>query len=220
MGNTAGRAEVHSSLKPPGASTLKLYKPINDQIHQFVSFNNLDYSIILYQVWIQIDERRDIAQKTRETGYLAVPARFATNRCNGLSANCDILPSFISNMASEDDFCAEMRVKTKDIHDKSDRLINLKLAVVLTDTRLYAEVLADFYMVFQTIENCLDVHGKHPHVGPLANPSMMRAEAFEKDLEFYLGKDWRGLIRPSQSAKLYCDRILQVAEHDPALLVA
>lgn len=123
-------------------------------------------------------------------------------------------------MADKDDFCSEMRDKTKNVHDRSDKLVNFKLAVVLTDTKLYGHVLSDFYAVFQTIENALYEHRGHEHVGPLFFQEMQRSARFEEDLEFYLGTDWRAKVEPSAPAKAYCDRILHIAETDPSLLIA
>lgn len=131
-----------------------------------------------------------------------------------------------SNMADDRvleeprDFCAELRSKTKDIHDRSDRLINWKLAIVLTDLKLWGDVLADFYFVFQTIETCLEEYHSHPHVGPLYHPAILRRVAFAKDLEYYLGKDWNSFVKPSPPAAKYCDRIMEAAKTNPALLIA
>ena len=121
---------------------------------------------------------------------------------------------------SETDFCTELRQKTQAVHDKSDRLVNLKLAVVLTDTKLYGRVLADFYYVFQTIEECVSRCGHHKYIEPLQIAGLLRTQAFEDDLDFYLGTDWRGQVEPSDPARLYCDRILKVSEEDPTLLIA
>ena len=119
-----------------------------------------------------------------------------------------------------DDFCAEMHSKTKTVHDESDKLINTKLAVVLTDTRLYAEVLSDFYFVFQTLEKALEEHKDHPCVASIVSDDLLRTKAFEKDLEYYIGEDWNAVVEPSMPARTYCDRIVEVAEADPTLLLA
>lgn len=124
---------------------------------------------------------------------------------------------------SQVDFCTELRQKTQAIHDKSDKLINWKLAIALTDTKLYGEVLADFYYVFQTIEECVDrCSSSSPHIRPLAVAiqGLLRTNAFADDVRYFLGDDWRGKVEPSAPAQEYCDRILQVAEESPTLLIA
>ncbi|ELU13716.1 hypothetical protein CAPTEDRAFT_26888, partial [Capitella teleta] len=121
-------------------------------------------------------------------------------------------------------FCSELKQKTQVIHDKSDKLVNWKLAVALTDTKLYGAVLADFYYVFKTIEDCVQRcgHVQHPIISPLADATvgLHRAEAFEQDVSFYLGSDWRGHVQPSLPAKEYCDRIMEISEKTPILLIA
>ena len=120
----------------------------------------------------------------------------------------------------KDDFCTEMNEKTRQVHDKSDKLINLKLAIALTDLNTYGKVLCDFYHVFQAIENGLEEAKSHPHVGPLIFKELARVERFEDDLAFYLGKDWRSNVEPSTAAQEYCDRIGQITTEDPSLLIA
>jgi len=119
-----------------------------------------------------------------------------------------------------EDFSSELRNKTKDVHDKSDRLINLKLVVVLTDTKLYAEAIAEFYFVFRTIEECIDRLKEDPRIQQFYIKEMFRKEAFERDLEYFLGPGWSENIRPSIPAQAYCDRIYEIADTDPALLIA
>ena len=118
------------------------------------------------------------------------------------------------------DFCTELREQTKTTHDKSDKLINLKLAVVLTNKESWGHVLGHFYHVFQTIELCIGQHLDSPFVRPLQMKELRRTDAFEKDLEFYLGTDWRRHIVLSTAAQSYCDRILSASDEDPANLIA
>lgn len=118
-------------------------------------------------------------------------------------------------------FCVELRERTKVAHDFSDKLINLKLAVVLTDINLYAEVLYQFYNVYNTLENALVQYSDHPHVGPLVLRQLFRAKAFEEDLYFYLGEPWTSKVLPLYPQTIaYCDRITDVASRNPTLLIA
>lgn len=118
------------------------------------------------------------------------------------------------------DFCTELHEKTKDIHDKSDKLINLKLAVVLTNKEAWGQAVGQFYYVFQTIEQCIKQHLDHPNVSPLYIKDLERTKAFEKDLQYYLGSDWQGKLELTEPTKKYCDRIIAAAKEDPTLLVA
>ena len=119
-------------------------------------------------------------------------------------------------------FSDELRMKTKSAHDESDRLINLKLAVVLTDTKLWATAVAEFYFVFREIERCIDSHRDHSILAPfsIVVANALRTPAFEQDLEFYLGTNWRATLKPSSCSVDYCNRIAQVSEDNPILLIA
>ena len=117
------------------------------------------------------------------------------------------------------DFCTEMLARTKTIHDQSDKLVTRKLAVVLTDMKLWSEVLGDFYFVYQAIESALDQHSQHPYLKGIVPTVLLRTDAFEKDLQYYLGDDWRGKTSPSAPATAYCDRIVEVSQEDPTLLI-
>ena len=46
-----------------------------------------------------------------------------------------------------------------------------------------------------------------------------RRESLEKDLAFYFGQDWKGILQISSPAKAYVDRINQVASDQPELLI-
>ena len=125
-------------------------------------------------------------------------------------------------LESQTDFCTEMKQKTKKIHDQSDKLINLKLAVVLTDTQLWGEVLLDFYHVFDTIEHALQQHRSHPNIEKMSKvvtQYLTRISAFNDDLTFYLGERWRHDYTASLIATEYCDHIWRAAERDPSLLI-
>ncbi len=125
-------------------------------------------------------------------------------------------------MADKEDFrtfCEELKVKTQAVHDQSDRTINLKLVVVLTDPKTWAKAVSEFYFVFQTLEQCLENHVDHPHLGRLQNRALHRTDQFEKDLEFYLGDNWRSQIEISEHAQQYCDHLLKLSEEDPTSLI-
>ena len=49
---------------------------------------------------------------------------------------------------------------------------------------------------------------------------MNRTESLKQDLAFYYGEDWANTLTPSEATKLYIDRIKEVSEKRPDLLVA
>ncbi len=49
--------------------------------------------------------------------------------------------------------------------------------------------------------------------------SIHRSREFEKDLEFYLGGQWRSEVKMSPAAEKYCDHLLKISQQDPTLLI-
>ena len=47
-----------------------------------------------------------------------------------------------------------------------------------------------------------------------------RLQGLEEDMEFYFGEEWRERVLMSDATKAYVDRIHEVADKDPALLIA
>jgi len=123
-------------------------------------------------------------------------------------------------MTEDTSFSVELHQKTKDIHDASDKLINVKLLVALTDTRIYGSVLKDFYFVYRAIEEALESCRDEEHIFPLRDPRMYRAAALEQDVAYFLGENWSEREEPSPPTKKYLSRIEYAAQTNPVLLIA
>jgi len=113
---------------------------------------------------------------------------------------------------------AQLHSRTKDVHDASDKLINVKLMVALTDVQVYGTVLKDFFHVYRAIEDGLDQCRDDPRIFGLRDPRWFRAAQLEQDVAFFLGPKYDA--EPSPAAKKYLDRISYVVSTDPLLLVA
>lgn len=121
------------------------------------------------------------------------------------------------------DFCTELHESTGDVHDESDKLINMKLVAALTDTKVWSQAVSDFYHVFRQIEISLEQLKSDDKLGVLqfcSEPEYRRTELFQKDLEFYVGSDWSSELKPSAAASKYCERLQEITETNPKLLVA
>lgn len=118
------------------------------------------------------------------------------------------------------DFCEELRAKSSKIHATSDRLVQLKLAVALTDTKLYAKVLGDFYLIFKAIEDGVKDNLDNQFLCDLWTDKLSRIQAIENDLAFYLGLGWKDFVQPSNAVLDYVSRIQDVSLSEPVLLVS
>ncbi|XP_058792842.1 heme oxygenase 1 [Phymastichus coffea] len=119
----------------------------------------------------------------------------------------------------EDNFCKKMRKTTREIHAISDALVNAKLAFGFMDDKVWADGLLVFYEVFRYLEGAM-LRLKNTKVGQLRIEGLQRTEAFEKDLEFYLGKGWMKNYTPRESVARYLMRLREVEDTDPLLLMA
>ncbi|KAF9123049.1 heme oxygenase [Mortierella sp. 14UC] len=124
----------------------------------------------------------------------------------------------------------ELRQKTKGLHGKTDRLVSLGLFAVL-DYQIYRQILLGFYYVFKTFEEEYERHVKttatvggqklvHPWVQHTYSPDLRRTEAFEADLAYFYGDDWKDHVQPSKQVQEYMDHIRDISKGQPEKLVA
>lgn len=112
-----------------------------------------------------------------------------------------------------------MRNATREIHGVSDALINAKIGFAMTADSVWAEGLLVFYEVFQFLEGALDRYS-HTLVGEMDIAGIRRKEAFEKDLTYYLGPDWKKGYAPRESVCQYLKHLKKLEAENPYLLLA
>lgn len=122
-----------------------------------------------------------------------------------------------------------MRAATRQDHDNSNRLVNLKLALVLTSPALYGEALSLFLPVFEKLEAILERSSKHPQIGKLSPllDGLRRGPGFRADMAFYLPskerkeeleRSWKNGEHPVIVE--YVGRLEELEKTDPLLLLA
>ncbi|OXU17304.1 hypothetical protein TSAR_012085 [Trichomalopsis sarcophagae] len=121
--------------------------------------------------------------------------------------------------AEEENFCKKMRRATRKIHAISDALVNAKLAFGFMDDAVWADGLLVFYEVFRYLEGAM-LRLNNTKVGQLRIEGLQRTEAFERDLEFYLGKGWMKNYTPRDSVTRYLMRLREIEDTDSLLLMA
>lgn len=122
----------------------------------------------------------------------------------------------------------QMRSATKAIHDKSDKLVNLKLALVLTSPSLYGEAIGLFLPVFQKMEAIMDGNTKHPQLGKFRSflDTLRRTPAFKADMAYYLPSDRRKELQESFVNREhpviaeYLERLDKLEKEDPIRVLA
>jgi heme oxygenase len=84
----------------------------------------------------------------------------------------------------------------------------------------FRKLLANLYLVYSTLEAELKRHADHPIVGKMYFPEIDRQANLEQDLAFYFGDNWRSELIPLKAGQVYVDRLLEISNTDPALLIA
>ena len=85
----------------------------------------------------------------------------------------------------------------------------------------YRRLISDLYFVYKAMEEEIErlVKEDHPVIKHIGFQELFRRKTLEKDLLFYYGNNWINEITISDSAQLYVNRIREVANQSPELLV-
>jgi Heme oxygenase len=115
---------------------------------------------------------------------------------------------------------SQLREGTKKAHTMAENtgFVSCFLKGVV-DKASYRTLVADLYFVYTAMEEEFGRLREHPVVGPVAFAELNRRESLEQDLAFYFGGDWRNAVQPTPGAKQYVERLHQVAQECPELLV-
>ncbi|KAK6631512.1 hypothetical protein RUM44_006039 [Polyplax serrata] len=112
-----------------------------------------------------------------------------------------------------------MKRATREAHAISDRLVNAKLLFALNNDSVWAEGLLVFYEIFKFLEIEMK---KRPfdNIGKLFHDKMERTTAFEEDLAYYLGTNWKITYTIRDSVKNYLEHLKDLSDKDSDLLMA
>ena len=119
-------------------------------------------------------------------------------------------------------FVKQMRQRTRNIHDKSDALVNLKLGLTLSDDTVWSEGILTFTNIFLFLEEALS-RNQDSLLGDLDIDGMRRREAFKNDLQSFYGSQWEQKLqamRETPSVKNYIAHLEKVENENPYLLSA
>lgn len=83
----------------------------------------------------------------------------------------------------------------------------------------YRKLVANFYFVYTAMEEELERHKDHPVVSKIYFPELHRKHTLEQDLAYYYGAGWRDQVTASAAGQKYVDRIREIANTEPELLV-
>lgn len=120
-----------------------------------------------------------------------------------------------SNLATK------LRVGTQKAHTFAENVGFVKCFLKgVVEKKSYRKLLANFYFVYSAMEEEMEKHSKHPIVSQINFPQLHRKQSLEQDLAYYYGANWREQIQLSCAGEAYVQRIREISEKQPELLVS
>ncbi len=119
------------------------------------------------------------------------------------------------------DLATKLREGTKNSHTMAENTAFMKCFLKgIVEKEPFRKLIANLYLVYSALEAELQRYCTHPVVSLIYFPVLNRKANLEKDLTFYYGENWRDRIFALEAGKAYVARIHEVANTEPALLVA
>ena len=115
----------------------------------------------------------------------------------------------------------EIKEGTKQSHSAAEntKFVSSFLRGVV-DKEKYRQLIANFYFVYRAMEEEIEKLKGDSTLGKLFFEELNRVPALEQDLRYFYGPIWRSHITPTDQAQRYVNRIREVAENEPELLIA
>lgn len=115
----------------------------------------------------------------------------------------------------------QLREGTKKAHTNAENVGFVKCFLKgVVEKTSYRNLVKNLYFVYSAMEEEMQRHREHPIVSKIYYPELNRKQSLEKDLQFYYGAGWREQVAPSDAGKAYVQRIREISETEPELLVA
>lgn len=115
----------------------------------------------------------------------------------------------------------KLREGTKKSHSMAENMGFVKCFLKgVVEKNSYRKLVSDFYFVYSAMEEEMERHEHHPILSKIYFPELNRKATLEQDLQYYFGNNWRSEVAPTESAKAYVQRIRDVSNSEPELLVA
>ncbi|XP_078515315.1 heme oxygenase 1-like [Lissotriton helveticus] len=120
------------------------------------------------------------------------------------------------------DLSEALKEATKEVHRQAQNtefMRNFQKGRVSLDE--FKLVMSSLYFVYNALEEEIERNKNHPGYAPVYFPvELHRKAALERDLEYFYGPQWRQEIPCPKATRKYVDRLHQVGQHEPELLVA
>ena len=114
----------------------------------------------------------------------------------------------------------ELKTGTKRSHTAAEntKFVGSFLRGVISEEN-YRTLIKDFYFVYSALEEEMERLDDDEFIKPIHFKELNRLNALKMDLRYYYGPNWMMEIKPSEACIQYTERIHEVADKDPYLLV-
>ena len=115
---------------------------------------------------------------------------------------------------------AELKTGTKRSHTAAEntKFVGSFLRGVVSEQN-YRTLIKDFYFVYSALEEEMERLEDDEFLKPIYFKELNRLNFLKWDLRYYYGPNWMMEVKPSEACIQYTERIHEVAEKDPYLLV-
>nr|YP_009395808.1 Heme oxygenase [Herposiphonia versicolor]ARW64788.1 Heme oxygenase [Herposiphonia versicolor] len=90
----------------------------------------------------------------------------------------------------------------------------------VVDKDSYKQLVANLYFIYDAIEKQIEKNKYDQAVGAIYFPQLFRKDSLITDLIYYYGDNWLTQIDSSPATQLYVNRINQIGNSNPELLIA
>ena len=114
----------------------------------------------------------------------------------------------------------ELKTGTKRSHTAAEntKFVGSFLRGVISEEN-YRTLIKDFYFVYSALEEEMERLDDDEFLKPIHFKELNRLNALKMDLRYYYGPNWMMEVKPSEACIQYTERIHEVADKDPYLLV-
>ncbi|XP_072550496.1 heme oxygenase 2 isoform X2 [Salminus brasiliensis] len=121
-----------------------------------------------------------------------------------------------------EDLSEMLAAGTKEVHQKAENTEFVKdFLRGCIRKELFKLGAVALYYTYTAMEQEIERNRDHHNFAPLYFPNELhRHEALAQDLEYFFGKEWQSKVSCSPATQHYVDRIREIGQNDPVLLVA
>ena len=118
------------------------------------------------------------------------------------------------------DFALQLKTETKKSHTAAEntKFVGSFLRGVISKES-YKQLVANFYFIYRALEEEFDKWSESPILSEVHHKLLSRTNQLERDLRYYYGPVWRHHIVPTEQCQRYVNRIREVSDDEPELLI-